>query len=275
MRSKFAFAIAMLVAVVLLLTGCGSGGSKSGVEATIEAMSQPSPKLYLGEDTLSLSLPPSATTTIYGGSFKNDWIFNFNDEALKETFSYSISMASAGQTSVNVGIILKQGGQEMVLGNDSFVIDSDEYKPYRGQITVSNVTTESGDQLILRIEASGDDFGYRQGAASSIDVLENPETLPNEVIEGRIKALTWLATNSKTVFDSEAALFADFKDQLDYVILSGDNARWSVGWGLTKSEKPYFLDWIDGTFTAKEITIEEFQAQDTWSRDGIVFKINP
>jgi hypothetical protein len=47
---------------------------------------------------------------------------------------------------------------------------------------------------------------------------------------------------------------------LDYVILSGDNARWSVGWGLTKSEKPYFLDWIDGTFTAEKITVEEFQA---------------
>jgi hypothetical protein len=122
---------------------------------------------------------------------------------------------------------------------------------------------------------SGDDFGYRQGAASSIDVLENPESLPSEVIEERTKALTWLATNSKSDFDPEMALFADFKDQLDSVTLSGENAIWLVGWGLTKSEKPYFLDWVDGTFTAEEITIEEFQAQDTWSRDGIVFKINP
>jgi hypothetical protein len=275
MRTKFRFAVAMLVAVVILLTGCGSSGSKSGVEATIEAMPQPSPKLYLGEDTLSLSLPPSATTTIYGGSFTNDWVFDLSDQALKETFSYSLSMASAGQTNVSVEIILKQGAQETLLGDDSFIIDSDEYKPYRGQIAGSNETTESGDQLILRVEALGDDFGYRQGAASSIDALENPESLPTELVEERTKALTWLATNGKTEFDPEAALFADLKDQLDYVILSGDNARWLVGWGLTKSEKPYFLDWIDGTFTAEEITIEEFQAQDTWSRDGIVFKVNP
>jgi hypothetical protein len=275
MRAKFGFAIAILAVVCLLLTGCGSDSSKSGVEATIEAMPQPSPKLYLGKDTLSLSLPPNATTTIYGKSFTSDWVFEFNGEVLRDTISYSLSMASAGQTNVNVEILLMQGTQESVLGNDSFIIDSDEYRAYRGQVTGSNITTESGDQLILRVEASGDDFGYRQGAASSIDALENPETLPTELVEARTKALTWLATNSKAEFDPEAAIFADFKDQLDYVILSSDNARWLVGWGLTKSEKPYFLDWIDGTFTAEEITIEEFQAQDTWSRDGIVFKVNP
>ena len=275
MKRKLEDVIMILIALGLLLAGCSSGGSKSGVEATIEAMPQPSPKLYLGKDTLSLSLPPNATTTIYGKSFTSDWVFELNGEVLKDTISYSLSMASAGQTNVNVEIILKQGSQENVLGDDSFIIDSDEYKPYRGQITGSSITTESGDQLILRLKVSGDEFGYRQGAASSIDVLENPESLPSEVVNERIKALTWLATNSKAGFDPEAALFADFKDQLDYVILSGDNARWLVGWGLTKSEKPYFLDWIDGIFTAEEITIEEFQSQDTWSRDGIVFKLNP
>jgi hypothetical protein len=275
MKMKIGFAIAMLIVLGLLLTGCSSSGSVSAVEATIEAMPQPSPKLYLGEETLSLSLPPNATASIYAKTFTNDWVFDLSGQVLKETFTYNLSMASAGQSNVNVEIILKQGSQENVLGGDSFLVSSDQYQPYRGQITGSNVTTKNGDQLILRLMVSGDDFGYRQGAASSIDVLENPESLPSEVIEERTKALTWLATNSKSDFDPEMALFADFKDQLDSVTLSGENAIWLVGWGLTKSEKPYFLDWVDGTFTAEEITIEEFQAQDTWSRDGIVFKINP
>jgi hypothetical protein len=37
MKMKLGHAIAVLAVVGLLLTGCGSGGSKSGIEPTIEA----------------------------------------------------------------------------------------------------------------------------------------------------------------------------------------------------------------------------------------------
>jgi hypothetical protein len=145
MKMKIGFAIAMLIVLGLLLTGCSSSGSVSAVEATIEAMPQPSPKLYLGEETLSLSLPPNATASIYAKTFTNDWVFDLSGQVLKETFTYNLSMASAGQSNVNVEIILKQGSQENVLGGDSFLVSSDQYQPYRGQITGSNVTTKNGD----------------------------------------------------------------------------------------------------------------------------------
>jgi len=275
MKTKLGYAIIVLVVFSLMLLGCSSSSSKSALETTIEAMPQPSPRLYLDKDTLSLSLPPGGTVSFFGKTFTQDWVFELSDQELKETMAYNLRMASAGQANVGVEILLKQGAQESLLGEDSFLIDTDQYTAYRGQITASKVATENGDQLILRLNVYGSDFGIVKGSASSIDVLMNPEVIASEVLEERTKALVWVATNIVGENNLEAPIFTDFKDQLDYVILSGDDARWSVGWGLPESEKPYFLDWINGAFNAVEITLEEFQAQDSWSRDGIIFRVNP
>jgi hypothetical protein len=134
---------------------------------------------------------------------------------------------------------------------------------------------ESGDQLILRLTVSGDNFGMVTGPGSSIDLLENTTPLPDEVMDERTEALLWLATNNKDGFDPEAAIFLNFKDHVDYVALSGRNATWLVGDMLTKSEKPYSLEWVDGAFSAAEITLEEFQDSDSWDRQGIVFELSP
>lgn len=250
--------------------------SESAIEAAIKAMPHPSPKLYLGKDTLTLSLPSQTTTTSHFGvsTITRDWTFDLSGQVLKETYGYSLIMASAGVSNVTVEFIVKQGAQESVIGDDSFTIDSDRYQPHSGQITGSKVSAESGDQLILRLTVSGDDFGIVTGAGSSIDLLENTTPLPNEVMEERTEALLWLATNNKDGFDPDADIFVKFRDNVDYVTLSGRNASWLVGDMLTKSEKPYSLEWVDGTFNVQEITLEEFQDRDSWDRNGIVFKLS-
>ena len=250
--------------------------SESAIKATIEAMPPPSPKLYLEKDTLTLSLPSQTTTTSHYGvsTITRDWTFDLGGQVLKETYGYSLIMASAGVSNVTVEFILKQGAQESVIGDDSFTIESDRYQPHSGQITGSKVPVESGDQLILRLTVSGDNFGIVTGPGSSIDLLENMTPLPNEVMDERTEALLWLATNNKDEFDPDADIFVNFRDNVDYVALSGRNASWLVGDMLTKSEKPYSLEWVDGTFGVNEITLEEFQDRDSWDRHGIVFKLS-
>jgi len=280
MKTKYGYAIVILLALGTLLIGCSS---ESSIKATIEAMPQPSPKLYLGEDKfsskediLSLSLPRGATTQYHSNSIiTNDWVFVLSDQVLKEDCTYSLTMASLGKSSVKVEIILRQDFQESVLGEDSFIIESDQYQAYEGQIPGPEVAINDGDQLIIRLTVSGDDFGIGTGIRSSINVLENFTPLSAEVKEERTKALVWLATNSKDRFDPDAEIFVNFKDNLDYVVLSGENADWLVGDWLTKSEKPYFLEWVNGTFKVEEITIEELKDNDSWSREGVIFKLNP
>jgi hypothetical protein len=271
--------LALLGLVLILVVGGGAYYLLTGssIEATIEAMPPPSPKLYLEKDTLSLSLPSQSTTTSHFGvsTITSDWTFDLGDQGLKETCGYSLIMASAGVSNVTVEFIVVQGAQENVIGEDAFTIKSDRYQPYRGQIAGSKVSVESGDQLILRLTVSGDNFGIVTGPASSIDVLENTTPLPDEVLDERTEALLWLATNNKDEFDPDASIFLGFKDRVDYVALSGQNATWLVGDLLTKSEKPYSLKWVDGAFSADEITLEEFQDSESWDRHGIVFELNP
>lgn len=274
MNKKYGYISAIFLAFGILLLGCNSS---SAIKESIAAMPLPSPKLYLEKETLTLSLPGSSTTTShYGDSIiTNDWGFELHDEVLKETYTYSFVMASGGKSNVVVEIILKQGTQEHVLGDDSFTIESDQYQTYSGEITGSDVTFNSGDQLILRLTVSGGDFGHVTGAGSSISVLVNSTPLSAEIVNERIDALVWLATNNKDEFAPDAEIFVEFKNNLDNVVLSGDNASWLVGDMMTKSETPYLLEWVDNTFTVEKMTLEEFQARDHWSRVGIVFKLNP
>jgi len=95
------------------------------------------------------------------------------------------------------------------------------------------------------------------------------------VKDERAKALVWLATNSKDRFDPDAGIFVNFKENLDYVILSGENADWLVGDSLTKSEKPYLLEWVNGTFKENKITLEELKEYNSWNREGVIFRLNP
>jgi hypothetical protein len=266
MNTQHQFAVTYLLLVTMSLTGCRSSKeahqptqTAAAVKAAIAAMPQPAPKLYLDDDSKLFSNTDSisaATTTyyLYGERKSLEWMFQLGSESLKENFTYNLVMASYGNTSVAMEIILKQGQQETILGQDTFTVDSNSYQPYHGQISGSTVAVNEGDQIILRLTVSGDDFGMVYNARSSVDILKPSIALSKTIAEERKKALTWVAINTKGL-DSD--VFTNFRDRLDEVVLTKSDAKWWFGWGLTKSGKPYLLDWSDGVFSIKKISIEE------------------
>ena len=157
-------------------------------------------------------------------------------------------------------MILKQGEEETILGQDIFVVNSNQYKPYTGNITnSSNATAHQGDEIVLRLTVSGSDFGIAHAAQSSISVFERSSPLPAEIAEEWKKALTWVGIN--TSYGLESDVFKNFKDGLDDRILQDRDAEWNFGWGLTKSGKPYTLEWTDNTFSVTEVSMETAKEQ--------------
>jgi hypothetical protein len=240
------------------------------VEATVVVMPlSSSPKLYLGfEDNLSpdpITTSGTITQYLYGERKSFEWTMQLDDESLADNYTYDLVMASAGTSNATIELVLRQGSQETVLGEDTFVIDSTYYLPYQGQFSGSNAAATNGDQVTLRLTVSGDDFGITLGGVdSSISILEAPDTTA-AIAEERTKALTWVATNitfGPNVEILTSDLFTHFRYSLDSAILSGDNARWVMGWGLTISGKPYSIEWANEVFSVEEISVEEAQEAD-------------
>ncbi len=68
-----------------------------------------------------------------GEAMALEWAMPLDNEVLGDYYTYKLVMASTGRTSATVELILLQGTQETVIGEDSFVIDSTQYTPYQGQ----------------------------------------------------------------------------------------------------------------------------------------------
>jgi hypothetical protein len=68
----------------------------------------------------------------------------------------------------------------------------------------------------------------------------------------RQKALEWFKENTVG-----GALLKSRSEELDMAIAMGASIAWHIGSDLTKSNKPYFVQWSDGRFQPTELTIEE------------------
>ncbi len=100
--------------------------------------------------------------------------------------------------------------------------------------------------------------------------------MTSSITEERTRALVWVANN--TLCDDEELATCDvlnsFRDKLDPTIISGDSAKWIIGWGLTKSGKPYSVEWTNEVFTIEEISIDDAQ-QFGVEEMGWMFELNP
>lgn len=252
-----------LVAVVLiasaLLAGCGgSGGEGSFDEVPYRA------KLYLSHEEELLPEPISGrvTTTHYmsGGTATQEWTVDVAEETLADAFVYSLVMASAGTTSIDLELILEVDGEEVVIAEDSYVIDSDRYMPYRGTLTPTEASESEGETVILRMTASGSDYGMEFGGlATYLSVFATPE-MPDEVLEQREAMLQWVVDNISVGEEGDVMstqLFDNTLDQLDLTIQLEQDGVWQIGWGLTSSETPFRLTWESSVFTAEELTLDE------------------
>jgi hypothetical protein len=266
-RARGGWAYLVLVAA-LLQWGCAPSeeelAAREAAEA-ITALPQPSPRLHMDrDDKLSMSSDVASftqTNYLYGGDRVLEWKYPLAGETLLADPSYQVVMASAGMTTVILEVALNHRGERTVLGRDSFVVGSDRYAPYAGRFPASETATEDGDGLVVRLIGSGSDFGLQCGPRkSSIRILKASSPLPVDIAEQREQALIWFAAHGKWGLNSDP--FRHFNEALDDVILSGADAEWGVGWGLTKSERPFVLEWTDGVFQAKEISVDEANARE-------------
>lgn len=261
-RVRGRWAILALVAASLL-SGCAPSeeelAAREAAEA-VKALPLPSPRLHMDQDDkLSMSSEVTAFTQthyLYGDSRVLEWKYPLSGETLLADPSYQVVMASMGTTNVILEVARDQQGEVTVLGRDSFVVASDRYLPYTGRLPASETVTEDGDGLVVRLIGSGSNFGLVCGVRkSSVRILESSSPLPADIAEQREQALIWFAAYGKWGLDSDP--FRNFNEALDDAILSGADAEWGVGWGLTRSEKPFVLEWTDGVFQAQEISVDE------------------
>jgi len=235
--------------------------------------------LYLAQDNLLLTSPMSnyVTTTHFlsSGSSTSEWRYEVAGDSFAGTFAYTFVMASAGTTTIDVEIAVVAGGEETVIADDSYTMDSEYYRPYRGEMTPTSTSLSSGDEVVLRITATGDNYGTRMGGLSSFLSVFEAQGVNDGVLAQRTEAFEWMLDNIGVGEDILTTdLFLNFRDQLDFLLLEGDNGRWIIGWGLTVSGAPYQLDWDNEMFSVQEITQEESLAYEN-DEMQVSLEINP
>ena len=182
---------------------------------------------------------------------------------LRDSCNYHLLMASSGKTNIKIEIVLKHENNEMLLGKDSFFINSKTYQGYEGYFSDIDFDLSEDDEIVLRVIASGDDFGMVLGGQtlpSSLAFLKLQQPIDHSVIDERNKALLWMAVNTKGELSSD--LFRNFRYQLHRAIADKYNCNWNLGWGLTETDKPYCLEWLNNRFRSKKLTIEEAKSQE-------------
>jgi hypothetical protein len=258
-RHWFMLAGLLLLAVGGLLAFYGPFAKAWAIRVAIAALPQPAPRLYLSENELVARPDRSVSRTmrhyLNGKSVSLEWTHSFDTGILSDVFAYDLMMASAGLSQVGVELKVRQSGQDTVLGQGSFTVNSSQFLPYQGQIKrLTSVVPKDGDQLVMRLTVSGGNFGIMDDDRSSISVFKPAKALPIAIRRERARALIWVATN---IGGLDTDVFAIFRNRLDDTIIAGNRTKWWFGWELAKSGKPYLAEWAHGVFSVKTITIEE------------------
>jgi hypothetical protein len=290
--SKTLSSIVVCLLVGWMLSGCGPSQQARAtqtavaqttatavtVEAAMAALPMALPKLYVASGN---ELSP---TPMNGNGF-SDWGPNGvtqtvefesppGDVTLANDCTYQLLLSSPASTSVTAELILRQDSGETVAGKDTFTVESTPVKHYTGKFVGCSTASARNAQWVLRLTESGKGLGIAYGSGlglsspmSDVSFITVGAALavPAGAAKERTKALTWLGTNLDLKPDlkpdrlTDDAHFSALRDELDSVILAGDNAGWTIGWGLTTSKKPYDIGWNHGVFEVYDIDVDMAQ----------------
>jgi len=257
--------ISLLAALLICsLSACAQLSEARAVrelEAEISALPLSPLKSFMTSDSELAPKPEAGAVTmtyyLYGGSNSMEFAMTLNDEVLTEEITYNLVLASMESTDFQLELFLDDGSGRTLIGSDSFTVASSYYERYRGVLHGVSEYAGGGAELILVIEASGSDFGINLSNKSYISVFE-PEPLDEEVARQRLHLLSWAAQNIDVPEADRLMndIFLDIFGNLDAAIAAGDDAVWTLGWGLTVSEEPFVLSWTDKEFSVESITEE-------------------
>ncbi len=282
---------------------------QKAVEAAMAALPMASPKLYVDGDSLSPEpVNGEGRISFLGDGDTGEFLLGDHDVTLANDCTYQLMLNSPDSTSVTVEIILRQVAKEMVVGKDMFTVElrqdaketvavkdmftgeSTSYRVYTGKFAGCSSASVRSGQLLLRLTITGKGLRLYYGSGFSFSRLmnevsfitvEKAPAVPAGAAKERTAALTWLGTNLNFKPElnpdhlTDDDRFAQLRDELDSVILTGDNGRWIIGWELTISKKPYGIEWKNGVFRAVELSKFRVQQGISISADQISFTLNP
>lgn len=233
---------------------------KQIIDSTSIEIPPPSLPLFLASENLlkhpkSISENISQKIFLRGQTSSFEWNYKIEDELLNENCIYDLHLASDGITNIVIQIFLKHKKKKKLIEHTTFKVSSKTLMPYLGQFTCKGASAQNGDEIILRITASGRDFTIQQGLGYSSINLIKLSNLPRVLLKERNDALQWFVNNIKESIDPSR--FLEFAVKLDVLIVIDRSGEWGIGWENINSGKPYLLKWEDKSFSSKVMTRDE------------------
>lgn len=158
-------------------------------EAMLDISSFPLLNFHLGNDSkLTKVIDRSFTLTQYiYGSSTNKYEYLVKDEQLNTYTIYNLILASYGRTDFLIKMILKRSGKELEICKTKFSISSNKYTGFSGLIKNKKFDLKNGDKIVLKIIASGDNYGLSCGNFKSyIRILKPNYNILDAVLSERV-----------------------------------------------------------------------------------------
>jgi outer membrane protein assembly factor BamD (BamD/ComL family) len=227
-------------------------------EAMMNMSGYPLLNLHLAEESSLKGVvdrPFTLTRYTYGSS-EDEYGYVVKNEALNDYTLYNFVLASAGKTDFLVKVILKRGNKNIVICENSLSVKTKYYTGYSGLMKNKKIPLRKGDKIILKITATGDNFGTVCGNFKTyIKLLKPQKTLSDDVISERKSALDWIISNCKHKYPSSSLLA--FIAEMDHCILENRDGEWSIGSGMMANDHPCAATWRNNKFTAGDLDPEK------------------
>jgi hypothetical protein len=171
-------------------------------------------------------------------SGKYDVIDRSNMNKIIDERKFQSAGCIAGKCAVEAGQIL--GVKKIVVGSVGLI-----GKTY--YLSLSLIDAQSG-----KIESIAED----KCKCEIDELIDSCKKLVAKIINNsRQAALDYMVKIDK--WDGKGDSFKNFRSQLDKLIELNQDGEWLIGWGLTKDEKPYYLQWRHNEFFFRPMTMEE------------------
>lgn len=228
-------------------------------EAMFDMSSFPLLNLHLGEKSHLVKIidrPFRSTRFLYGGSSADRYEYSVKNEQLNTYTLYNLFLASAGKTIFLMKVIVKRGKKELEICRNTFSVHSDNYTGYSGLIKNKNLALQKGDKIVLKITASGSNYGTScDNFASYIKILKPTRTISDNVLSEKASALSWIISHIKHNLPS--SLLLSFIAQIDHCLLENKNGEWLFGRGNMKTAEPYKVKWDNNRYIAERLTMKQ------------------
>lgn|GEM_PF-2977447 len=224
-------------------------------EVILDISSVPLLNLHLGENSeLSKIIDrPFQTTKYVYGSSTVEYEYSVKGEQLNTYTLYNLVLASTGKTDFIIKLVQSRDQNEHEIWDNRFSISSNKFTGFSGLIKNNDLVLQEGDKIVLRISATGDNYGTSADNFSSYIKMLKPEgTIADSVLSARAGALSWFVSN--VTHNSPSSLVLAFIAQLDDCLLENKNGEWLLGWG--NMNKPYRVRWFNNIFTDEELGME-------------------